>query len=251
MSMPDDIYYDSDISYDETSIEYAGAVTETTDDNAGLNDAETMSEEQVEEFAETSFRRRIVAVQCSLKAPKSNFNKFGSFWYRNCEDILEGLKPLLAENDLLMTMCDELVFLEGRFYIKATVTVRDALSELSHSVCAYAREPENKKGADQSQVTGSCSSYARKYALSAMWLIDDNKDPDEPVDQQKQPEAQQQAQQPVAQQAMVQQPVVQQTPVVAHCENCGTRFSFDSVEYFTEWVKHPVCCPNPRWVRES
>ena len=202
--MPDDIYYA------DTPEQPATEVT-TSGDSA------------------TSFWQRIIAVQRKLKAPKNQFNSFGKYAYRNCEDILEGLKPLLKENDLLMTMSDELVFLEGRFYIKATVTVRDALSELTHSVCAYAREPENKKGSDQSQVTGSCSSYARKYALSALWLIDDNKDPDEPQSQQpKEPPA--------------------QGPFVAQCTSCGTQYQFADANQYKQFLANPQCCPTPNWV---
>lgn len=176
----------------------------------------------------TSFERRIIAVQCKLKAPKNQYNAFGKYSYRNCEDILEALKPLLEEADLLMTTNYDVVFIHERFYIKATVTVRDVFSGLSRSVSAYAREPENKKGSDQSQVTGSCSSYAHKYALSAMWLIDDNKDPDVPIPMpQKEPPA--------------------SGPFVARCKSCGTAYEFSGVEQYQQFIVNPGCCPNPHW----
>lgn len=223
--MPDDDIYYEPVGMDEIP------VVQTTEP-----DVEPPVEEPVEEpptdepvvDPATSFERRIIAVQCRLKAPKNQYNAFGKYSYRNCEDILEALKPLLEENDLLMTTNYDVVFIQGRFYIKATVTVRDVISGLSRSVSAYAREPENKKGSDQSQVTGSCSSYAHKYALSAMWLIDDNKDPDVPIPMpQKEPPA--------------------NGPFVAHCKSCGTAYEFASAEQYQQFITNPGCCPNPHW----
>ena len=104
---------------------------------------------------------KLGAVQAALKAPKGQENKFGGYRYRSCEDILEGLKPLLDEYGLMLMLDDEIVLREGRFYVKATATLYDAtLDKLGRCVTtsAYAREPENRKGSDQSQVTGSCSS---------------------------------------------------------------------------------------------
>ena len=115
-------------------------------------------------------------IQTELKAPKGQFNKFGNYKYRSCEDILEAVKPLLAKYGAVITVGDDLVYLEGRFYVKATATM---ISE-TEKVCvsAFAREPEEKKGMDASQITGTASSYARKYALNGLLLIDDTKDED-------------------------------------------------------------------------
>lgn len=127
--------------------------------------------------------KKLVAVQAALKAPKGQFNKFGGYKYRSCEDILEAVKPLLLEQGLQLTITDEPVEVGGRIYIKATATVTDG-SETA-AVSGYAREPETKKGMDESQITGTASSYARKYALNGLFLIDDTKDADATNDHQK------------------------------------------------------------------
>lgn len=118
--------------------------------------------------------KKLQEIQKSLKAPKSQYNSFGKYNYRNQEDILEAVKPLLGEAEL--TLSDEIVMLGDRFYVKATATLRHESEEVS--VNAYAREAETKKGMDESQITGTASSYARKYALNGLFLIDDNKDAD-------------------------------------------------------------------------
>lgn len=127
--------------------------------------------------------KKLVAVQAALKAPKGQFNKFGGYKYRSCEDILEAVKPLLLEHGLQLTITDEPVEVGGRIYIKATATVTDG-SETA-AVSGYAREAETKKGMDESQITGTASSYARKYALNGLFLIDDTKDADATNDHQK------------------------------------------------------------------
>lgn len=123
-----------------------------------------------------TFIQSLVKIQGELKAPKNQFNTFGKYKYRNCEDILEALKPLLVEAGLLLTITDEVVNIDTRYYVKSTVTITDG--EHSQSVSALAREEQEKKGMDGAQVTGAASSYARKYALNAMFLIDDTKDAD-------------------------------------------------------------------------
>lgn len=117
-------------------------------------------------------------IQTKLKAPKSQFNKFGGYAYRNCEDILEAVKPLLAEVKAALTITDEIVLIGERFYVKATATLHDAEEYNTITNTAYAREEESKKGMDGSQVTGASSSYARKYALNGLFAIDDTKDSD-------------------------------------------------------------------------
>ena len=121
--------------------------------------------------------KNLVNIQSELKAPKSNFNSFGKYRYRSAEDILTAAKPILSKYGCQMTITDDIVFIGSRFYIKATVTITDADGN-SESVSAFAREDENKKGMDGSQITGTASSYARKYALNGMFLIDDTKDAD-------------------------------------------------------------------------
>ncbi len=111
-----------------------------------------------------------------LKVPKNQYNSFGKYSYRSQEDILEAVKPLLIKYDLSMIISDELVQIGERYYIKATVKLITEGETITTT--AYAREPEHKKGMDESQITGTASSYARKYALNAMFLIDDVKDAD-------------------------------------------------------------------------
>jgi len=119
---------------------------------------------------------KLIKIQNELSVPKNQFNKFGNYNYRSCEDILEALKPLLAKEKLLMTITDEIVEVGGRNYVKAIIKLSDGTKELIYS--AYAREEETKKGMDGSQITGATSSYARKYALNGLFLIDDTKDSD-------------------------------------------------------------------------
>lgn len=120
--------------------------------------------------------KKLMDVQKKLKAPKGQFNKFGGYHYRSCEDILEAAKPLCVEAGLLLTVSDEVVMIGERYYVKATAKVADGTNEFS--VTAYAREEETKKGMDGSQITGTASSYARKYALNGLFCIDDTKDAD-------------------------------------------------------------------------
>ena len=127
---------------------------------------------------EKSFAERVVIVQKELKAPKGQYNSFGKYRYRSAEDILNSVKPLLAVNDLILTLSDELIALGSRIYVKATATLQDCNTANAISVDAYAREDEVKKGMDGSQITGAASSYARKYALNGLFLIDDTKDAD-------------------------------------------------------------------------
>ena len=116
---------------------------------------------------------KLLAVQAKLKAPKSQFNAFAKFAYRSCEDILESVKPHLAEAGLTLTIKDSIEHIGDRFYLKATTLING-----EEASTAFAREPDEKKGMDASQVTGTASSYARKYALNALFLIDDTRDAD-------------------------------------------------------------------------
>ncbi len=122
---------------------------------------------------------KLLNIQQELKAPKNQRNNFGGYNYRSCEDILEAVKPLLKANNCVLTISDELVSIGERFYIRATATLTDAENKDDYfSNTAYAREAETKKGMDESQITGACSSYARKYALNGLFCIDDVKDAD-------------------------------------------------------------------------
>ena len=128
-------------------------------------------------MAETkTITERLIEVQKKLVAPKSNYNNFGKYKYRSAEDILEAVKPLNAENGLLLTISDEPLLIGDWHYIKATASITDGKD--THEVTAYARESQTKKGMDDSQITGTASSYARKYALNGLYLIDDTKDAD-------------------------------------------------------------------------
>ena len=120
----------------------------------------------------------IISIQNELKAPKGQFNSFGRYKYRSCEDILEAVKPLLHKYSCSLNISDEIVMVGDRFYIKATATLRKDTGEVVSSSVAYAREDEAKKGMDGAQVTGAASSYARKYALNGLFCIDDTKDAD-------------------------------------------------------------------------
>lgn len=119
---------------------------------------------------------KLMKIQQELKAPKGQYNNFGNYSYRSCEDILEAVKPLLLREKLVLKLSDELVQIGERYYIKATAKLIDENGEIEN--IAYAREEESKKGMDGSQITGASSSYARKYALNGLFLIDDVKDSD-------------------------------------------------------------------------
>lgn len=117
-------------------------------------------------------------IQQELKAPKGQYNSFGKYNYRSCEDILEAVKPLLKANKCVLTISDVLQQEGDRYYIKAIATLQDIETEETQINIAYAREAEAKAGMDLSQITGTASSYARKYALNGLFLIDDTKDAD-------------------------------------------------------------------------
>lgn len=125
-----------------------------------------------------AIREKLSSVQQGLNVPKSNYNEYGGFSYRSCENILESVKPLLKENGLVLTITDDIIMLGDRFYVKATAILSDCETGESITNSAFAREQETKKGMDASQITGSASSYARKYALNGLFCIDDVKDAD-------------------------------------------------------------------------
>lgn len=131
--------------------------------------------------------KELITIQSRLKAPKKNVNKFGGYNYRKCEDILEAAKPICNELNCAIILSDDIVVIADRVYVKATATILNSEGAM-FSVNAYAREEESKKGMDNAQVTGSASSYARKYALNGLLAIDDTNDPDtyeQPAEKQK------------------------------------------------------------------
>lgn len=128
-------------------------------------------------MANTIFQK-LQNIQSRLKVEKKNYNDFGGYSYRSCEDILEAVKPLLVENNLALVMTDEVEAVGERYYIQATAILYDTENGTNISATAYAREAKEKKKMDDAQVTGSSSSYARKYALNGLFAIDDAKDSD-------------------------------------------------------------------------
>lgn len=125
-----------------------------------------------------NIRQKLQWIQSSLKAPKGQTNKFGGYNYRSAEDILNAVKPLLNVWDCSLVINDEIVEFEGRVYVKANASLVDSNSEEVITAQAFAREAFTKKGMDEAQITGSTSSYARKYALNGLFAIDDTKDAD-------------------------------------------------------------------------
>jgi hypothetical protein len=125
-----------------------------------------------------SIYERLPLTQTELKAPKGQRNTFGNYDYRSAEDILEAVKPVLSENELVLTLEDEIVLIGDRYYVKATARIVDDAKTGSVWISAYAREAEDKKGMNSAQITGATSSYARKYALNGLFAIDDSKDAD-------------------------------------------------------------------------
>lgn len=133
-----------------------------------------------------TIQQKLIQIQSELKVPKNNFSEYGGYNFRNAEDILKAVKKHNLEHGLLLTLTDVPLFIEGRFYIRSTATLSDG----KESICidAYAREAESKSKMDDSQLTGSASSYARKYALQGLYLVDDGIDPDSLSDGEEEPE---------------------------------------------------------------
>ena len=123
---------------------------------------------------ELTLNQKLSLIQKEFKASKSKFNSFGKYKYRSCEDIVEAVKPVLLKYNFALIITDELVLIGERYYIKATAVITNGT--ISYNASAFAREEETKKGMDCSQITGSASSYARKYALNGLFAIDDTKD---------------------------------------------------------------------------
>lgn len=180
--------------------------------------------------------KELITIQSKLKAPKNRYNKFGGFNYRSAEDILDAVKPLLAENECTLTLSDEVIIIGNRYYIKATATLTNK-DDVTVTNAAYAREDETKKGMDGSQITGTASSYARKYALNGLFLIDDTKDAD--TDEfHNQTHRQQSAQQPV-QQSAIAFTGEQLKQAIAELDAASTE-----AEYQAVWQKYSSTIPS-------
>ena len=136
-----------------------------------------------------TIHEKLQGIQSFLKAPKGQTNKFGGYTYRSAEDILTAVKPLLTKYGVTLVISDDIVGVEGRVYVKATAVLAEAESDYSIQVQGFAREAESRKGMDDSQITGSASSYARKYALNGLFAIDDTKDADATNDHRKKVQA--------------------------------------------------------------
>lgn len=162
---------------------------------------------------------KLALIQQELCAPKNQYNSYGKYNYRSCEDILEGLKPCLEKTGCALTISDELIVVGERYYVKATATLHEPKTGASISNVAYAREELTKKGMDASQITGAASSYARKYALNGLFCIDDVKDVDTRDNRQKEAKAQKQAE---AEQQKIANQLIDEAKVnalIARCEN--------------------------------
>lgn len=146
--------------------------------NVDLNNLPSVPNEVPSTVVKSNLTAKLMMIQSELKAPKNQRNNFGKYNYRNCEDILNALKPHLMKYKCVVLLTDELAIIGSRFYVRATAQLVDTESNNTISVNAYAREEETKKGMDGSQITGSASSYARKYALNGLFAIDDTKDSD-------------------------------------------------------------------------
>ena len=121
---------------------------------------------------------KLMRIQTQIKAPKNLYNSFGKYYYRNAESICEAVKPFLEKENVSLILVDDMVAIGNRYYLKATARLFDNENNENIEVSAFAREPEQKKGMDESQITGTASSYARKYALNGLFLLDDTKDAD-------------------------------------------------------------------------
>ena len=178
---------------------------------------------------------QLLAVQAELKAPKGQYNSFGKYKYRSCEDILEAVKPLLQRQKLTLVVSDQIVTVEDRVYVKATAPLRNTDGEILQST-AFAREPDKKTGMDESQITGTASSYARKYALNGLFLIDDTKDADTDENQlerdnrQRKKEDQKEA-----------PPASPSDEEILKCSNCGAKITPSVHDYSCKAFKRPLC----------
>lgn len=184
---------------------------------------------------------KLGVIQSKLKAPKGQYNSFGKYKYRSCEDILEAVKPLLAETKTVLCITDQMEVVGDRVYVRAETHLKDAEDSSSEIVTvAYAREEESKKGMDSSQVTGAASSYARKYALNGLFCIDDNKDSDSTnagssgKTSAKKPESKEPVEMITSENVMSIQNIIDKYPNSNLFEQIKTRFKVDDAKGLTK-----------------
>lgn len=184
---------------------------------------------------------KLGVIQSKLKAPKGQYNSFGKYKYRSCEDILEAVKPLLAETKTVLCITDQMEVVGDRVYVRAETHLKDAEDSSSEIVTvAYAREEESKKGMDSSQVTGAASSYARKYALNGLFCIDDNKDSDSTnagssgKASAKKPESKEPVEMITSENVMSIQNIIDKYPNSNLFEQIKTRFKVDDAKGLTK-----------------
>lgn len=176
--------------------------------------------------------KRLAEIQATLKVEKGQWNSFSKFHYRSKEDILEAAKPLCHERGLLLICDDEVMDVNGWKYVRSEAMVVDVETGECAKAVGLAREPQDKKGMDASQITGTASSYAGKRALGNLFAIDDTKDAD--------------TMQPTATQATKKEPP-ETGSFVARCQSCGTAYTFPGAAQFEAFKASATCCPNPRW----
>jgi hypothetical protein len=195
---------------------------------------------------------KLVALQNELKAPKGNYNSFGKYRYRSCEDILEAVKPLCKKYGLALTLSDDVLECGGRIYIRAKATLTDVDDGVQISNTALARESVEKRGMDDSQITGTASSYARKYALNGLFCIDDTKDADtdEYKRQSEGKAAAQETEEKIARQTIGQ---TKAAALAMRCKDAGIApeavaklYKVRALTYMTE-KQHEYC--NANWVK--
>ena len=183
---------------------------------------------------------KLCIIQSKLKAPKGQYNSFGKYKYRSCEDILEAVKPLLAETKTVLNVTDRMEVVGDRIYVRAEAHLNDCEDTGEITTVAYAREEESKKGMDSSQVTGAASSYARKYALNGLFCIDDNKDSDSTntgssgKTAAKKPESKEPVEMITSENVMSIQNIIDKYPSSNLFEQIKTRFKVDEVKGLTK-----------------
>ena len=182
----------------------------------------------------TNLQEALVAIQSEMKAPKSQFNEFGGYKFRSAEDILDAAKPFIKEHKCILLLSDEVIVLMDRFYIKAAASLSRGSESIT--VHGYARETEHKKGMDEAQVTGSASSYARKYALNGLFCLSDVQDADSHDNREHQPQSRPQQKPP--QQSNGNAPVIKVTDVVGFGKKYKDTPWKDVPDSYLEYVKN-------------
>lgn len=176
---------------------------------------------------------KLLYIQTNLKAPKSQHNAFGNYNYRNCEDILNALKPLLKETKCTIELSDDLLYIGDRHYVKSHATLKDGKELIT--VTAYARECADKKGMDEAQITGAASTYARKYALNGLFAIDDTKDADSHNPQEEKGKKQEP-------ESVIQEVEFEKPPSKSvDCSLCGAVLSKKVHDFSVKVFKQPLC----------